>query len=84
MNAAETRSIALCIQKHIVLVGPTAALSCARRIPGLTIADNGDVLGAARDPHALYAALENAYGAFAGEASRAIMRTLAQKHPPLP
>lgn len=63
----------------MVLLGATAALSRARAIPGLTIAENGDVLRITREPVAVYTELEHAYASFAGSASRALANTLKGK-----
>ncbi|MBI5912974.1 hypothetical protein HY839_00870 [Candidatus Azambacteria bacterium] len=76
--------IAACITAHMHVLGPVAALALARKIASLTIADNGDVLAIADNPEAALEELKNAYLSFAQEASRAILRALAQKHPPLP
>lgn len=72
-----------CIKAHINVLGPLAALAIARKIASLTIATNGDVLEITGDPALVAEELKNAYLSFAEEASRAILRTLAQKHPPL-
>jgi len=73
-----------CIKAHIEVLGPVATLAIARKITSLKIADNGDVLAVAGDANGAAEELKNAYFSFAGEAAQAIMRTLAQKHPPLP
>lgn len=78
MTTADIRPITLLIQKHMLLLGSTAALSRARRISGITVAENGEILRITRDPRAVYTELENAYAAFAGTASRILssaMRT---------
>lgn len=72
-----------CIKAHIDVLGPLAALAIARKIASLTIAANGDVLAIAGDPALAAKELKNAYLSFAEEASRAILFTLARKHPPL-
>lgn len=59
-----------------MLLGTDAALSRARSIQGLTVAENGDVLRATRDPKRIYAELEHAYATFAGSASKIIARML--------
>lgn len=72
-----------CIKAHMDVVGPVAALAIARKITSLKVADNGDVLEAAGDAKAAQEELKNAYLLFAGETSRAIMRTLEAAHPEL-
>ncbi|MEK7494211.1 MAG: hypothetical protein AAB630_03595 [Patescibacteria group bacterium] len=72
-----------CIKAHVDVVGPVAALAIARKIASLKIADNGDVLEATGDAKATLEELKNAYLSFAGETSRAIMRTLDATHPEL-
>lgn len=80
MTTADIRPITLLIQKHILLLGSTAALSRARRISGITIAENGELLRITRDPHAVYSELENAYATFAGTASRILARIVREDH----
>lgn len=75
--------MSLIIKRHMMLLGPTAALACARRVPNITLAENGDVLTAAGNPDAVRAALKSAYISFAGKASRVIMRTLEIEQPHL-
>lgn len=75
--------ITACIKAHMNVLGPVAALSIARKIVSLKIADNGDVLEVAGDAKATLEELKNAYLSFAGEASQAVMRTLETTHPEL-
>ena len=75
--------IAACVRAHIEVLGPVAALSVARKISSLKIADNGDALEVTGDPATAVEELKNAYFSFAGEASQAIMRTLEASHPEL-
>ena len=79
MTSAENRFITALIQRHMALLGATAALSRARTIPGLTVAENGDVLHVTGDPAIVNAELENAYASFAGKASRIITHALKEK-----
>ncbi|OGD23556.1 hypothetical protein A2Z10_00700 [Candidatus Azambacteria bacterium RBG_16_47_10] len=79
MIPANTRFITLLVQKHMALLGATAALSRARTIPGLTVAENGDVLHVTGDPAIVNAELENTYASFAGKASRIITHALKER-----
>lgn len=76
--------IAHCITAHMEVLGPVAALAIARKIVSLKIADNGDVLEVTGSAEAALEELKSAYLSFAGETSRAIMRTLETAHPALP
>ncbi|MCR4322806.1 MAG: hypothetical protein NUV61_01835 [Candidatus Azambacteria bacterium] len=75
--------ITACIKAHIDVLGPSAALAVARKISSLTIADNGDVLSLTGAPGPVVEELKKAYILFAGETSRALLRVLTQKYPPL-
>lgn len=76
MNTSDTRSIALLIKSHMMLLGHHAALSRAKKISGITIADSGDILRITRDPDLVREELERSYASFAGVASRIIARSL--------
>lgn len=76
MNADAERALALLITKHMALLGPAAALSLARNISGITVAENGDVLRMTRDPNIVFDELERTYASFAGTGSRVIARSL--------
>ena len=75
------RRMALLIKKHMILLGPTAALTCARAVPGIAVADNGDVLSARGDNAHLLSALERSFASFAGKSSRVISDSLAHDDP---
>lgn len=79
MTSADIRIISLLIQKHMALIGATAALSRARALPGITVAENGDILSFTGSPASLYAALKSSYASFAGEASENISRALEKE-----
>lgn len=76
MNTNAAQPISLLIKKHIALLGSAAALSRARKVPGVTVAENGDIIRITRDPDIVREELERAYASFAGIASRIIARSL--------
>lgn len=64
----------------MALLGPAAALSRARAIPGLVVAENGDILSFAGSPNSLYETLKSSYVSFAGETSEVISRSLEKDY----
>lgn len=79
MTSTDIRIISLLIQKHMMLLGATAALSRARAIPGIVVAENGDILSFTGSPVSLYTMLKSSYASFAGEASENISRALEKE-----
>lgn len=82
MDAEEyKKAITDAVKRHMLITGADVAVSLARRIGALTIAENGDVLRIQGNPATAFAALKNGYASFLGDASRIILRPLNRKYP---
>ena len=64
------------IKKQMEMVGPAIALSIAKKVPTIKVADNGEVLEVSGDSKAALEQLANAYIEFSGEISKLILKSL--------
>ncbi|MBI2327954.1 hypothetical protein HYU92_06580 [Candidatus Curtissbacteria bacterium] len=69
------------IKKQIVMLGPAVALSKARKIASLTVAEDGQVLAIAGDPQAALNELATEYMNLSGQIAQATLQSLLEKYP---
>ncbi|MBI3232265.1 MAG: hypothetical protein HYZ51_04265 [Candidatus Doudnabacteria bacterium] len=71
------------IQKQMVVLGPNIALDKAKKIPGLKIADDGQVLDISGDPQMILKGVANEYMQLSGQIAQMTLNTLVEKYPTL-
>lgn len=76
-----TPLIAKLIQSEMTLIGPSVAISIARRVNGLNVGGNGDVLSISGNPQAVLEELTHAYTTFSPEAARLALEYTDSQHP---
>lgn len=69
------------IKKQIEIVCPVIALSVARKVSAIKLADNGDVLEIIGDPKAALEQVAEAYINFSGEISKLILKSVIKIYP---
>lgn len=69
------------VKKQMVMLGPAVALSFARKISALTVAEDGSVTSISGDPQAAMSALANQYMSLSGQIAQATLASLLEKYP---
>lgn len=69
------------IKKQMVMLGPGVALSHARRVSALTVADDGQVTVVSGDPQAALSELAGVYMNLSGQIAQATLASLLEKYP---
>lgn len=69
------------IKKQIVMLGPAVALTVARKISAITVAEDGSVTAISGDPQAALGALARAYMNLSGQIAQATLASLLEKYP---
>lgn len=69
------------IKKQIALLGPQIAILKARGVPGLKVADNGDVIGVSDSEQEVLHKLIDAYVALSGEIVKNAVSSIFDKYP---
>ena len=69
------------IQKQMVVLGPNIALDKARKVPGLKIADDGEVLEISGDQQMVVKGVANEYMALSGQIAQMTLNSLLEKYP---
>lgn len=69
------------VKKQMVMLGPQVALSHARKVQGLTVSEEGQVLSIAGDPHSALNALANGYMQLSGQIAKTTLDSLLEKYP---
>lgn len=69
------------VKKQMVMLGPAVAISNARKIGALTVAEDGSVTAIAGDPQAAMSALANQYMSLSGQIAQATLASLLEKYP---
>ncbi|MBI1755397.1 hypothetical protein HY250_01125 [Candidatus Azambacteria bacterium] len=64
------------VKRQMEIMGPSAALSIARKTPSVKIADNGQVTDISGDQKTALELVANSYIAFSGEISRIILKSV--------
>ncbi len=71
------------IQRQIMLLGPTIAVTKARQVPGITVADDGTVVSFTGDPQQLTQQLIEQFVELSGLIVRKTMEPLLANYPAL-
>ena len=69
------------VKKQMVMLGPGVALSKARKIASLTVADDGTVRAIAGDPQSALNELANEYMSLSGQIAQTTLNSLLEKYP---
>ena len=69
------------IQKQMVVLGPNIALDKAKKIPGLTVKEDGTVLDMDGDPQMVLKGVANEYMTLSGQIAQMTLNTLLEKYP---
>lgn len=69
------------VKKQIVMLGPSVALSTARKVAGLTVSDDGTVTAINGDPQTVMEEVANAYMNLSGQIAQMTMKTILEKYP---
>lgn len=64
------------VQKQMLILGPNVAVGRARKVAGLTVADDGAVTGIQGDPDAVLKALVDEYVSLSGAITNTIVQSL--------
>ncbi|PIR96519.1 MAG: hypothetical protein COT92_00620 [Candidatus Doudnabacteria bacterium CG10_big_fil_rev_8_21_14_0_10_42_18] len=69
------------IQKQMVVLGPNIALDKAKKISGLSVAEDGKVMDVTGDPQMVLKGVANEYMALSGQIAQMTLNTLLEKYP---
>lgn len=69
------------IKKQMVMLGPGVALSKARKVDALTVADDGQVTAVSGDPKVALNLLVNEYMTLSGQIAQTTLSSLLEKYP---
>lgn len=69
------------VKKQMVMLGPGVALSHARRVTALIVADDGQVTAVSGDPQAALSELVAVYMNLSGQIAQATLKSLLEKYP---
>ena len=71
------------IQKQMVVLGPNIALDKARKVPGLSLNEDGTVAEVTGDPQLVLKGVANEYMTLSGQIAQMTLNTLLEKYPSL-
>jgi hypothetical protein len=71
------------IQKQMVVLGPNIALDKARKVEGVKLNDNGEVLEISGDAQLVLKGVANEYMTLSGQIAQMTLNTLLEKYPTL-
>lgn len=69
------------IQKQMVVLGPNIALDKARKVPGVTVSDDGTVQTVVGDPQMILKGVANEYMTLSGQIAQMTLNSLLEKYP---
>lgn len=69
------------IKKQMVMLGPSVALSKAKKVSSLQVLEDGQVTAINGDPQQALNALANEYMQLSGEIANATLKSLLEKYP---
>lgn len=69
------------IQKQMVVLGPNIALDKARKVPGVTLSDDGTVQTVVGDPQMILKGVANEYMTLSGQIAQMTLNSLLEKYP---
>ncbi len=71
------------IKKQMVVLGPNIALDKARKVAGLKVSDEGNVLVVEGDPQLVLKGVANEYMQLSGQIAQMTLNSLVEKYPTL-
>ena len=71
------------VKKQMVMLGPSVAISKARKVTGLTVAEDGQVTAISGDPQVALDQLAKEYMNLSGQIAQATLASLLEKYPNL-
>ena len=69
------------IKKQMIMLGPNIVLDKARKVPGLVVADDGEVSSITGDPRQVLKGVANEFMALSGQIAQMTLNTLLEKYP---
>jgi len=69
------------IQKQMVVLGPNIALDKARKVPGVTLNEDGSVKDVSGDPQMILKGVANEYMQLSGQIAQMTLNSLLEKYP---
>ncbi len=69
------------IKKQMVMLGPNVALGQARKVPGLTVSEDGTVQSISGDPQEALSAVAKQYMALSGAIAQMTLDSILAKYP---
>jgi hypothetical protein len=69
------------IQKQMIVLGPNIALDKARKVPGLTVGDSGEVLGISGNAQMVLKNVAGEYMNLSGQIAQMTLDSLLEKYP---
>ena len=69
------------IQKQMVVLGPNIALDKARKVPGISLFDDGKVKDITGDPQMILKGVANEYMTLSGQIAQMTLNSLLEKYP---
>ena len=69
------------IQKQMLVLGPKIALDKAKKVAGLSVAEDGRVLSMVGDAQMILKGVANEYMALSGQIAKMTLDTLLEKYP---
>lgn len=76
-----TKMLTDLIQKQMVILGPNIALDKARKVPGIVLGEQGQVLEITADPHLVLKGVANEYLTLSGQIAQMTLDILLEKYP---
>jgi hypothetical protein len=71
------------IKKQMVVLGPNIALDKARKVTGLKVSDDGNVMSVEGDPQLVLKGVANEYMQLSGQIAQMTLNSLVEKYPTL-
>lgn len=71
------------IKKQMIMLGPSVALGTVRKVPGLTVGEDGVVTEITGDPTAVMQGVANAFMSLSGQIAQMTLKTILEKYPGL-
>lgn len=69
------------VKKQMIMLGPTVAVTKARKVSALTVSDDGQVMAIAGEPKAALEKLASEYMSLSGAIASTTLKALLEKYP---
>ena len=69
------------VKKQMVMLGPNVALATARKVSGLSVADDGVVTALSEDPQVILSAVAKQYMVLSGAIAQMTLESIIAKYP---